>query len=218
MSEPTPEATYAGMPLSADQEAYLTQQAADQAAASSAATEMSAAQEAISRGQRGPVLPAEEAMDALMAQLRAQSDQLAALQAKVGTMGRQIEEAQAAQGGPLTVRYAQGALDKLAVLAVSRPDHPGNLVSVDVPGREHPVQVREHFSPVITRGRELVEAATAAAKSATQDNASAVARIAGQIERFANRTHGRLGGAPLDWSAILDDIELAADEALKLVA
>jgi hypothetical protein len=136
-----------------------------------------------------------------MAALRAQSEQIAAMQAQMGHVQRQMEEAQAASGGPLTIRYAQGASDKLDALAAQYPNFELG---------------RAHFDPPREAAARLVDAAKAVVKSggATTDVDKAVA----DIERFVKRTHRRLGGTHIDWSAILDDVELAAEEAAKLVA
>lgn len=192
----------AGAPLSPEQQAFLTAQAAQQAASESA--EISQAQAAtadvIAAGQRGPLLPAEEQIDQLMAQLRAQSEQLAQMGAALTSVQRQMDEAQAATGGPLTVRYAQGAADKLAAMAVQYPNQAAGT---------------KHFEPAHDAAAALLDAAKAVTKGgplAEVENAAAAVR------KFITRTHKRLGGVHVDWSAIIDDVELAVEEAAKLAA
>ena len=193
----------AGTPLTEEQAAFLRAQAAQQAAAESA--EISQAQAAsasvIAAGERGPLLPAETQIDELMAQLKAQSEQLASMGAALSSVQRQMEEAQAASGGPLTVRYAQGAADKLAALAVQYPNQPAGT---------------KHFDPAHEAASALVSASKLVAKGAGP--VADVEKAAAGVERFISRTHKRLGGVHIDWSAILDDVELAVEEAAKLVA
>jgi len=197
------EPAVAGQELNEAQKAFLTAEAARIASESSAIVSPAADQAATAAAmtERGPLLPAEERIDELMAALRAQSDQIAAMQAQMGTVQRQMEEAQAATGGPLTVRYAQGAADKLDSLQLQYANFPAGTKHFDAP--------RE------AAGR-LVEAAKAIAKNGgkTTDVDKAIA----DIEKFLKRTHFKLGGSHVDWSAIGDDLELAGEEAAKLVA
>ena len=193
----------AGQPLTPEQEAFLRAQTAQQAAAESAEISqvVGQSQETIAAGSRGPLLPAEEQIDALMAQLRAQSEHLAAMESKISTVQRQMEEAQAATGGPLTVRYAQGAADKLDALAVQYPNHPLGV---------------KHFDPAKEAATSLLGAAKAVVKGGGP--VADVEKAAAAVEKFITRTHRRLGGVHIDWSAILDDVELAVEEAAKLAA
>lgn len=188
----------AGQPLTDEQAAALHARIAAQGATQpSPASEQAATAEQMT--ERGPMLPAENAMDQVMAQLKAMSDQLASTQSQLSTLQRQQEEAQAASGGPLVVRYAQAVADKAAALDQSRPDHADG-----------------HFSPLHEAAAALVEAAKAAAKDGS--NASDVADASAAIERFITRTHPRAGGAQLDFSALRDDAQQAADEAAKLAS
>lgn len=193
----------AGQPLTPEQAAFLTAQAAQQAAAESAEIDQAQAQTqgVIAAGQRGPLLPAESQIDELMAQLRAQSEQLAAMGAALGSVQRQMEEAQAATGGPLTVRYAQGAADKLEALGHQYPNHPLGL---------------KHFDPAKAAASALVDASKLVVKGTGP--VADVEKAAADVQKFISRTHRRLGGSHIDWSAILDDVELAVEEAAKLAA
>jgi hypothetical protein len=201
MSEPT----VAGQPLTDEQRAFLLAQQAQQAASSpSPAAAQAGIASQLAAGERGPLLPAEAAIEAEMARLRAQSEQMAALLATQGaalsSMQKQMEEAQAATGGPLAVRYATGVADKLKALADQWPNHPLG---------------RAHFDQAHAAAADLADAAQAVVKGTGP--VSAVHDAVAAIERFVTRIHPRQGGQPLDWSAIRDDLELAAEEAAKLV-
>lgn len=193
----------AGQPLTEEQAAFLRAQQAQQAAAESAEISQVVGQshDAIASGERGPLLPAETQIDAMMAQIKAQSEQLEAMGAALGSVQRQMAEAQAATGGPLTVRYAQGAADKLAAMAVQYPNHPLGL---------------KHFDPAHEAAASLVDASKAVVKGGGP--VADVEKAAAAVEKFISRTHKRLGGVHIDWSAILDDVELAVEEAAKLAA
>jgi hypothetical protein len=190
----------AGEELTDEQKAFLLAQQAQQAAASPSPAADTAASMAQMTG-RGPELPAESAMDQLMAALRAQSAQIEALQAQVGVMQKQSEEAQAAAGGPLTVRYADGAVAKLQALKAQHPDVP-----------------QGHFDAVIKAAEGLAEGARALVKTGASDVLKDVEGPAAAIEKFIGKTHWRLSGKHIDFSAIADDVETAVEEALKLVA
>ena len=185
--------------LTAEQEEFLRQQAAAHAAtAPSPAGE--AAGVAAQMGERGPLLPAEEQMDAMMAALKAQSEQIAALTAQIGTMQKQQAEALAASGGPMVTRYAEGARDKIAAHVTANPDAPAG-----------------HFDELTGAAGQLVDAAAAIAKDAAAGTGP-VEKAAAAITRFVSRTHVRQWGKHIDWSAALDDVETVVEEALKLAA
>lgn len=181
----------AGQPMTEAQAAFLAAQAGQQAAAESADIQAAAAATAAQMTDRGPLLPAEEQMDALMAQLKAQSDMIAALSSKVGVVQRQMEEAQAASGGPLAVRYAQAAVDKLTAHAAQWPAH--------------------DFSQAQGAAGTLLEAAQSAVKGepaapgALHSAATVITRLARKLPH-------------VDWSAVIDDVELAVEEGAKLLA
>lgn len=195
MSDTTPEST-AGAALTPEQSAFLQAQQAQQAAAEAAGVSQAAADTAAQMTQRGPLLPAESEIDALMAQIKAQSEAIAALTSQVGTVQQQMADAQAATGGPLAVRYAQGAADKLGALATQWPAH-DLKAATDAAGT-------------------LVETASAAAKGNVKPGDSsaraAILSATGVIGRVL-RKHPHI-----DTSAILDDLELAAEEGAKLLA
>lgn len=157
----------------------------------------------IGQEQRGPLLPAEQRIDDLMAQLRQQSDALAQMQEQMGFLQRQQEEAQAASGGPLVVRYAVGVADKLRALVDANAGRPA-------------LGARDHYAPVLEAADKLVEAA----KNVSKDggNIDQHRGLVGEIERFLDRHHTRRGGGHVDFSAIRDDLYTSQDEADKAVA
>lgn len=191
----------AGAPLTAEQQAFLAAQQAQQAAAESAPIAQAQAATAAQLTERGPLLPAESQIDELMAQLRAQSEMIEKMGTALNSVQRQMEEAQAASGGPLTIRYAQGAADKIDAMAAQHPNNPLGV---------------HHFDEARAAVSDLVDATKGVVKGGTSVDAvhGAVARV----ERFIHRTHSRTGGSHIDWSAILDDLTLAAEEAAKLAA
>jgi hypothetical protein len=189
-----------GQELSDEQRAVLEAQTAQQAATSpnpSATLAQSLGQMA----GRGPELPAEADMDKMMAALKAQSEQIAALQAQVGVMQKQAEETQAAAGGPLTVRYADAAVAKLQALKAQHPDVPAG-----------------HFDAAITAAQGLAQAARGVVKTGAADVAKGVETAAADLTKFVTKTHWRASGKFIDFSALADDVETAVEEALKLVA
>lgn len=179
--------------LTQEQADYLAAQQAAQASASSASVVNDAATVAdqITSTERGPLLPAEAGIDDLMAQIKAQSEALAAMQSQIGVLQKQQEEANAASGGPLTVRYAQGAADKIAAATAQWPAH--------------------DLSVAAAAAGDVLDAANAAVKGdgsvgpKLQVAQSAITRV------FSKLPH-------IDSSAILDDLGAAVEEALKLHA
>lgn len=199
MSEPIEPGAPAA-PLTVQQQAQFAAQAAAQAAeAPSPAADQAATAAAMIAAERGPVLPAETQMDALMAALRAQSAQIDALTKQVGVMQQQAEERSAAEGGPLVIRYAKAANDKLAATTAAHPDlGPG------------------HFAAALGHAEALLSAATDLSK--TGSGLPAVQAAAGNLEKWLTKTHWRTGQKHIDFSALLDDIETAVEEAVKLAA
>lgn len=185
--------------LSDEQKAYLAQQQqAATAAAPSPAADQAATVAAMT--ERGPVLPAETEMDKLMAALRAQSEQIEKLQQQVGVMQKAADERSAAEGGPVVIRYAKGAADKLAATAVAHPD-----------------LGKDHFAPALEHVGALVDATTALHKG--EGSLEDVETAAGKLRRFITVTHPRTGQKHVEgFAAILDDLETALDEAGKLAA
>lgn len=183
-------------PLSPEAAALLAEQqqaanatqpspAADQAASAAAMTE------------RGPVLPAESELDDFMAQMREKFDSMSA---ELEALKSQQQAAFVAGGGPMAVRYAQGAADKVAALVSAHPDAP-----------------RDHFAPVVQAAGNLAAEAEKLVKG-TGGSAAVLQQAGAAVEKFATKTHWRTWGKYIDWSAILDDAETAVEEGLKLAA
>jgi hypothetical protein len=184
-------------PLTPEQEAALAAEAqAHTVSQPNPASEQAATAAAMS--QRGPLLPAEEDMEKMMAAIKAQSEQIAALQGQLGTMAKQQEEALAANGGPLPTRYATAVADKVTATVAAHPDAPDG-----------------HFAPLVEASGKLKEAAAAVVKGggAVADVESA----AGAVSRFLDKTHIKTWAKHIDWSAMADDLEAVVTEAAKLV-
>jgi hypothetical protein len=186
----------AGQPLTPEQEAFLRAQQAQQAAEQGTPIAAAQAETAGQMTERGPLLPAESQVDELMAALKAQSDKLEAMQAQLGTVQKQMEESQAAQGGPLVVRYAQGAADKLEATAAQWPAHAAKGDLLD--------QAREAAGTLVTAAKQIVKGDPTAA--------GAITKATPVITRLARKL------PHVDWSAVLDDVEAVADEAGKFAA
>jgi hypothetical protein len=161
-------------------------------------------------------------MNELMATIKAQSEQLAAAMSRVGDLERHVQattaQISAQQGLPYVVRYAQGARDKLLAHAIANADLGGvQLVpSLDQATGETVLrhQATGHFQGVLADADKL--AAAAAAAAAGDGPPQAVVDAADRIIRFIERTHRRLTPKHVDFSAALDDLDTAAEEARKL--
>lgn len=183
--------------LSAEAAELLREQTTAQVASSpSTAAVQDATAAAIASGGRGPELPAESALDAFMAEMKAKFDSMSA---ELNALKAQQASALASQGGPLVTRYAQGAADKAAALVAAHPDAP-----------------QDHFAPLLAAVADL--AGHAGDLVGGNGDAGKLQTAAAAVERFATRTHGRAWGKSIDWSALLGDVETAVDEGLKLAA
>lgn len=191
---------WAGDQLTEEQRAFLLARQAQQAVASpSPAADSRAAAAQMASAERGPELPAESEMDQVMAIIKAQSAQMAALMQRVDVLQRQATERDAELGGPPVVRYAQGAADKIEALVAAHPD-----------------LGKDHFAAPRAAAKTLVSAATTLA---TDGGPSApVESAVATLERWFGRTHWRTGRKFIDFSAIGDDLATAAEEAIKLAA
>jgi hypothetical protein len=187
----------AGQPLSAEAAQRLADEAAQQVAASPSPAEQAAAS-AAAMTDRGPELPAENAMDTFMEQMRAQFDSMSA---EIAALKTQQATYFAAQGTPMAVRYAEGADDKAKALVAAHPDAP-----------------RGHFAALTSATAALKSEAAKLVKGDGDGSVSVLTSAEQAIQRFATRTHVRQWGKHIDWSALLEDAETAVDEALKLAA
>ena len=153
--------------------------------------------------ERPAPLPAEEEHDRLMAEFKAMSERLAQLEAESASNRQAYQAAVAAQGPPPVAIYGRAIFDKLVSFRNAHPDVPAG-----------------HFDKVIEAARKL-----GGASQAVLDGGSDVAAVLqdGQavvdaVERFVSKTHPRLSGKPIDFSALESDIEYFTAEAGKLAS
>jgi hypothetical protein len=198
-------------PPQGDQPSYTPEQyqqaAADLAAQEAPSPAAEQAATAVQMTERGPTLPAEDRIEAEMAKLRQAYEDLVA---KVGEQGaalaaaqKQLADAQAAKGGPPVLTYAKSIADMVDRHVVGVYGNDGGK-----------------FDPVVAHAGELVDAAQAAVDGkGGKDAVSKVHDLAARIEKFAARfNHKGQHGHGVDWSAILDEVAIVAEEALKLAA
>jgi len=176
--------------------AALAEQAAASVGLGDAAAAQAAAAAEMAGAERGPVLPAESEMDAFMARMQAQFDEMAKT---IDTLKAQQADALRAQGEPYAVRYANGAADKLAAVIAAHPDAP-----------------QGHFAGVLADAGRLAEQAAAIVKGTGA--LPELETAADAVVRFITRGHARGWNKHVDWSAILDDVETAVEEARKIAA
>lgn len=177
--------------LTPEQAEYLRAQQAAQAVQGSAGITSDSATVADQMTERGPLLPAEIGIEQVMEQFRQYSDLVQSMQGQINVLQRQQEEAQAAAGGPLTIRYAQGAADKISAYAAQWPAH--------------------DLSVAATAAADVLDAAKAVVKG----DSSVVPKLT-VAQAAIGRVFGKL--PHVDSSAILDDVAQAVDEAHKLLA
>lgn len=149
---------------------------------------------------RGPLLPAEEAISQLFEQLKAAQEQMAAMGDRLVRAEQQAQAARQLAGPPAIATYADGIAAKLAGHRDANPDLP-----------------RGHFDDVIAHATELAQHA----KTLADGDASSANRLEGLAEkvgRFVTRTHLRKTGKQLDMSAVLDELEAVLEEADKLTS
>ena len=135
-------------------------------------------------------LPAEAEHDRLMAEVKALTERLAAVE-KTATQSQQAYHAAvAALGPPQIATYGRAIFDKLVSLRNAHPDLSG------------------YFDAVIEAARPL-----ATASQAVLDGGGDVASIIADgdaaipaVQRFIDR-HPRVGGKPIDLSALQSDVD-----------
>lgn len=157
----------------------------------------------LAHADRPAPLPAEADQDALMAEFKRMSERLASMENELASTRKGYAAAVAALGPPEIAVYVKGIYDKLVSFRNAHPDLQG------------------HFDGVIEKARPLADAAQAVIEgdqSKVPDLARDLDDVAAAVERFATRTHGRLSNKPLDFSALLSDVEYAVEAAAKLAA
>ena len=138
-----------------------------------------------------------------MAEFRRMSERLASMESELATTRKGYAAAVAALGPPEVAVYARGIFDKLVSFRNAHPDLPN------------------HFDSVIEKARPLADVATAVIEgdqSKVPDLARDADNVAAAVDRFATRTHGRLSNKPLDFSALLSDVEYLQEAVAKLPA
>jgi ParB-like chromosome segregation protein Spo0J len=148
-------------------------------------------------------LPHEATMDAMMAEFKAMSARVQAMEQELGQARGDYAAAAAALGPPSVALYAKAIHDKLTSFRAAHPDAPAG-----------------HFDAVIAKAAPLAEAAADLINGKPGAHASAVtdqlAGVVDAVERFTGRTHPRKWGKPIDFSALegdLEDAQAAADAA-----
>jgi hypothetical protein len=185
-----------GQELSAEAAALAAEHLAEHAAGYGSPGIDPAAAGAMAGSERGPALPAEAEVEAFMAQMQAQMNDM---KAQMAILRQQAAEAQAAQGTPMVMRYAQGAADKVTALVAAHPDAP-----------------QGHFAPLVIASKTL--AGEAEKLFDGSGSLTAVNSAVASVEKFATRTHWKTWGKHIDWSAILDDLEETAEAGAKIAA
>jgi hypothetical protein len=148
-------------------------------------------------------LPHEAEMDRMMAEFRAMSERVQAMEQELGKAKGDYAAAAARLGPPEVALYAQAIHDKLVSMRAAHPDAPLG-----------------HFDTVIAKAAPLGEAARNLVSGQPGAHVSDVTDQLGDVidavERFAGKTHPRKWGKPIDLSALLADLEdaQAAAEAV----
>jgi hypothetical protein len=148
-------------------------------------------------------LPHEAEMDAMMAEFKAMSERVTAMEAELGKARGDYAAAAAKLGPPEVAIYAQAIYDKLASFRAAHPDAP--------PG---------HFDAIIAKAAPLGAAAAdlIAGKGHASDVTGQLADVVDAVDRFVNKTHRRKWGKPIDFSALEGDLEDATDAAAAIAA
>lgn len=152
---------------------------------------------------RGEPLPAEAEHDALMAEFKAMSERLQALEAEAGKNRKDYQAAIAKLGPPEVATYGKAIHDKLVSLRNAHPDAP--------PG---------HFDDVIAKAAPLAEASRSLIDGAghVEDVTGQLDDVVGAVDKFVTRTHRRRWGKPIDFSALESDLENAQEAAARVAA
>ena len=148
--------------------------------------------------ERGDPLPHEAEMDRMMAEFRAMSERVAAMETQLGQARSDYAAATAALGPPPVAVYGKALHDKLTSLRAAHPDAPAG-----------------HFDAVIKAAAPLAEASQAVidGKGHVSDLTDQLPGVIDAVDRFVSKTHRRRWGKPIDFSAIESDLEYAAEAA-----
>lgn len=189
-------------PLSGDERAELDQLRAAQVTDPSLAVDAGAVLGQLDATPAEP-LPHEAEMDRMMQEFRVMSERVAAMEADLGKARGDYAAAAAKLGPPEVAIYAQAIYDKLTSFRAAHPDAP--------PG---------HFDAVIAKAQPLGQAAAdlIAGKGHASDVTGQLADVVDAVERFVGKTHPRKWGKPIDFSAILGDVEDATAAAEAITA
>lgn len=143
-------------------------------------------------------LPHEAAMDQMMAEFKAMSERVAAMETELGRARTDYAAAAARLGPPAVALYGQAIHDKLVSFRNAHPDAP--------PG---------HFDAVIKAAAPLAEASAQVigGQGHASDVVGQVPDVVDAVDRFINKTHRRKWGKPIDFSALESDLEDAQDAA-----
>ena len=151
---------------------------------------------------RAEPLPAEAEHDALMAEFKAMSERLQSLEAESRKNRQAYQAAVAALGPPPVATYGRAIFDKLISFRNAHPDLP------------------DHFNAVIDAARPL-----GVASQAVLDGGGDVTvilrdgqNVVDAVDRFITKTHPRVSGKPIDFSALASDLEYFTAEAGKIPA
>lgn len=152
-------------------------------------------------------LPHEAEMDRMMAEFKAMSERVAAMETELGKARGDYAAAAARLGPPEVAIYAQAIHDKLTSFRAAHPDAP--------PG---------HFDAIIAKAAPLGDAArnliSGQPGTHATDITDQLADVVDAVDRFVSRTHRRKWGKPIDFSALEGDLEdaTAAAEAISAKA
>ena len=147
-------------------------------------------------------LPAEAEHDAMMAEFKAMSERLKTLEAESNQNRQKYQAAVAALGPPHIAVYGRAIFDKLVSIRNAHPDLAG------------------HFDQVVEAARGL-GGASQAVLDGGGDVAALIrdgAAVVDAVDRFITKTHYRLSGKPIDFSALASDLEYFLAEAEKVPA
>jgi hypothetical protein len=148
-------------------------------------------------------LPHEDVMDEMMAEFKAMSERVSAMEGELSKARGDYAAAAAKLGPPEVAIYAQAIYDKLTSFRAAHPDAP--------PG---------HFDAVIAKAAPLGQAAAdlIAGKGHASDVTGPLADVVDAVDRFVTKTHRRKWGKPIDFSALEGDLEDATAAAAAIDA